>query len=65
MSAPDTNIDKQKKRHKGPLGGIALALIFAGILFVGYVAFEILAGDAPEGAETQVDGRTGEVTESE
>lgn len=29
MSPPDTNIEKQKKRHKPALIGIALILVFA------------------------------------
>lgn len=29
MTAPDTNVDRQVKRHKGPLFGIVLALIVA------------------------------------
>lgn len=33
MSAPDTNIEKQKRRHKGVLIGIAGAVIFAGVMF--------------------------------
>ena len=32
MSAPKTNIEKQKRRHIGPLVGIALALLVAGAL---------------------------------
>ena len=31
MSAPDTNIEKQKRRHFGPLWGIALVLAVAGV----------------------------------
>jgi hypothetical protein len=41
MSAPKTNIQKQKRRHWGPLLGIALALIVATLLFLwlmGYLA---------------------------
>ena len=32
MSAPQTDVEKQERRHRGPLIGIALAVIFAGIL---------------------------------
>ena len=31
MSAPDTNIEKQKRRHFAPLWGIGSALVIAGI----------------------------------
>lgn len=34
MSSPDTNLEKQQKRHKGPLIGIAVVLVFAGVLFL-------------------------------
>lgn len=53
MSAPNTNIEKQKGRHKGPLVGIAIALAFAAVLFIaffGYVWEPV--SDAPEGAVT-------------
>jgi len=39
MSAPDTRLEKQKKRHRGPLVGIALALLVAGGLFVAYLGY--------------------------
>lgn len=41
MSAPKTNLEKQKRRHWGPLLGIALALTVAALLFLwllGYIA---------------------------
>ncbi len=34
MSAPDTNVERQAKRHKSPLLGIAVAVIFAFIIAV-------------------------------
>lgn len=40
MSAPQTNPERQRRRHRGPLIGIVVALIFAGLLFV------IFLGDA-------------------
>ena len=61
MSAPDTNTEKQQDRHRAPLGGMALAVIFAVVLLIGLVMFLILGGDDPEGADTQIDGRTGAV----
>lgn len=61
MSAPDTNTEKQEDRHKAPLGGMALAVIFAGVLLIGLVIFLIVGGNTPEGADVQVDGRTGAV----
>ncbi len=34
MSAPQTNLEKQKRWHRGPLVGIALGLIFVGLMFL-------------------------------
>lgn len=65
MSAPDTNIEKQAKRHKGPLVGIIAGLIFAGVLLFALITWMSANGNTPEGAETQVDGRTGEVVAGE
>jgi len=48
MSASSTNIDTQKKRHRGPLFGIALSLVFAGALFFGFLAWTVYLADNPE-----------------
>ncbi len=60
MSPPDVNIKKQEKRHRGPLIGIALGIIAAGIL--GFLILgEALQGDIEDpvvpASET---GETGE-----
>lgn len=47
MSASETNIDKQVKRHRGPLYGIAAVLAFAGILFAGFLIWTAYQGDNP------------------
>ena len=60
MSAPNTNIEKQAERHRGPLSGMAIGLMFAGILLLGLIGWTVYNGGEPSGAETQVDGRTGE-----
>ncbi|KUP94656.1 hypothetical protein [Tritonibacter horizontis] len=46
MSAPDTNLNKQKRRHRGPLIGIGLVAIFG----VGLILYWVvnLVDDAPE-----------------
>jgi hypothetical protein len=50
MSAPKTNIDRQKRQHAGPLIGMALVALF-GLGLVVYWQFEEAAkGDGP-GAE--------------
>lgn len=63
MSAPDTNIETQERRHAGPLTGMALGVTFAGVLLVGLIGWTVYKAGAPEGSETQIDGRTGAVTE--
>lgn len=52
MSAPQTNLDRQKRRHRGPLIGIVAALIVAGLLFVVFFGDvtapeDSLLGDGP------------------
>jgi len=65
MSAPDTNVKKQEKRHKPSLLGIKGVLIFAGVLLVGLVVWTFIQSDGVEGSDVQVDGRTGEVVGTE
>ncbi len=44
MSAPDTNLKKQKRRHKGPLVGMTIAVLLALALLIGLV-FNVIGGD--------------------
>lgn len=37
MSAPDTNVDKQTRRHKAPLVGMVLAIIVVGVLVFAFL----------------------------
>lgn len=36
MSAPDVNLEKQSRRHRGPLVGIGFGLAVAAVLFAAY-----------------------------
>ena len=63
MSAPDTNIEKQQKRHRPSLTGIGLAAGFAALLLVGFLGWVFAKGDSPDGAERQIDSRTGAVVD--
>lgn len=65
MSAPKTDLEKQEARHKGPLTGMRLVVLFALILLAGLTIFVALSGEEPEGAERQIDSRTGEVVGGE
>jgi hypothetical protein len=40
MSAPDTNLDRQKRRHKAPLVGLAVILVVVGLGFVMFLGDE-------------------------
>lgn len=55
MSAPDTEIEQQVKRHKSPLIGIAISLAFAGVLFIAFLFVVAERGNSPEGAEEQIE----------
>lgn len=52
MSAPDTNIEKQEKRHAGPLIGMAAGVVFAAILLVAFLTMQ--AGPDDEVADDAV-----------
>lgn len=49
MSAPNTNLEKQEKRHAGPLIGITAGIAFVAIMVLGYVFFIATpADDTPD-----------------
>ncbi len=53
MSSPKTNLEKQKRRHWGPLVGIAVALTVAAVLLLwlmGYIADTDTPDPAPDPA---------------
>ncbi|SED49900.1 hypothetical protein [Rhodobacter sp. 24-YEA-8] len=54
MSAPHTNLEKQRKRHWAPLLGIAAATLFGVLLIVYWIAEEVVEADpeTPAGIES-------------
>lgn len=48
MSAPDTNLKKQKRRHRGPIIGITAVLVVVAVLLLWM--FSRTVSDAPEPA---------------
>lgn len=60
MSAPKTNLEKQERRHKGPLIGMGLGVAFAALLLFAFVTWLAYQGNEPGEPEIQIDGRTGE-----
>lgn len=65
MSNTEPSLDRQRKRHAGPLIGMAVVVLFALGYLLWWIYYEVDAAPQPQGAEEQVDGRTGEVTETE
>ena len=58
MSAPNTNLDKDAQRHRGPLRGMLGVVLFALVLLAGLALWAFSRGGTPNDAST-VDGRTG------
>lgn len=54
MSAPRTDLETQERKHRPALLGIALAVGFALVLLAGLLIWLFATGDAPEGADVQV-----------
>lgn len=59
MSAPKTDLEKQKRQHAPALLGIRAILTYVAILLVAMVAWLVWNGNEPEGAAVQVDDFTG------
>lgn len=67
MSAPNTNLDKQRKRHGGPIIGISLGLLF--VVLVALAAFlspgiPLDQQAAPDGVPTEMAPGPGEAPET-
>tara|TARA_R110001606_G_scaffold198784_1_gene346385 strand:- start:164 stop:439 length:276 start_codon:yes stop_codon:yes gene_type:complete len=50
MSAPQTDIEKQERRHWGPLAGIALGILVVAALFIGWMVWITANGQEPREA---------------
>lgn len=61
MSAPETNVEKQKKRHRPVLLGFAIAAVFVAILYFAYLANLAVQGNEPGTSEE--DGATSTVVD--
>lgn len=55
MSAPKTDLDKQEKRHRGPLGGMAFVVALALSLLLGLTVWLSMKANMPDGAEVAPD----------
>jgi hypothetical protein len=47
MSAPDTNVEKQEKRHRPALWGIKGALVWGALMLLLIVGFSVMRGEEP------------------
>lgn len=47
MSAPDTNVEKQAKNHKGPLLGMPAVVIAALLLFFAFLGWTAMQANDP------------------
>ncbi|WP_103333681.1 hypothetical protein [Pseudotabrizicola formosa] len=63
MSAPQTNIEKQKRRHRGPLIGMIVVVLAVGLYYLWWVGYEVSESNPPQGEQTQIDSRTGQTTD--
>lgn len=52
MSAPHTDVEKQEKRHKGPLAGMAVVAVFGVLLILLLVFLGFGQGNEPEAEST-------------
>ncbi len=56
-------METQQRRHKGPLIGMALVVIFA-LTLLGWLTLRVFErSDPPQGETTQIDGRSGDAVE--
>lgn len=70
MSAPHTNIEKQKRRHRGPLIGMAAVVAFVGAIFLYWLVYEARNAASPDtdpslptiGAPEEQGGANGQVS---
>ena len=60
MSPPDTNLSKQKRRHRPALWGMGLAILFVALLFTWFLGTQM--NDDPASGEGAGDG--GQVPEA-
>jgi len=65
MSAPENDLEKQAKSHRPALGGISIALVIGLVALIAIIVTAFFRGTPPEGAETQINGATGAVIETE
>lgn len=65
MSAPNTDVEKQEKRHRTPLGlGIGATIAWAAVLLLGLLLFIAFQGNDPGDGQADGSGDTASGGES-
>ena len=65
MSAPENDLETQKRRHFPALAGTGLALGWGALMILLLVLWIGRTAEAPDGAEVRIDGITGERVQTE
>ncbi|MFP7571156.1 hypothetical protein [Marivita sp. S2033] len=55
MSAPKTNLEKQEKRHRPALWGMAAVALLVALGYFVYVTFLVAEGETPGEPETVIE----------
>lgn len=61
MSASDTDLEKQKQHHRGPLAGIVFAVAVGLLCFLAWFFWAYANGQSPQGSRTMINDQTGQV----
>lgn len=61
MSAPHTDVEKQEKRHKGPLVGMGIVAVFGVLLILFLIFMGFGQGNEPEAESTIETVGSGEI----
>ena len=56
MSAPTTNVEHQASRHRAPIWGILIAMIFGGIMGAAITFTATSGDDNPAGSDVEING---------
>ncbi|MWB78950.1 hypothetical protein GLS40_13000 [Pseudooceanicola sp. 216_PA32_1] len=59
MSAPDMSLQTQARKHGTPIWGIFVSALFGALAGALVAITAVSGGDAPQGADIRIDGRTG------
>ena len=61
MSAPHTDVEKQKKKHRAPLLGMRAVVLWALVLLALLAVYVVFTGNEPAEDEAAIDTEAGAV----